>query len=327
MIKISHTSSQMYSECGVKYDLHYNKRIRPTHTKSALVFGKAIDNALNDLLVNKNIESATKIFIQDMTFIKVNGREYNLDEDDSIVIWTKSDVDPLISEDARTTLIEKGKLMIRDYHKKVLPKIKEVVVVQQESVITNSEGDKVAGALDLIVVWEDGRRLLMDNKTASKPYEEDSAGTSPQLTLYYWAEKDHYKLDAVGYIVMSKKINHNEKKTCKKCGFDGSGAKHKTCNNVKDKVRCNGEWEVTYTPECDIQIIINEVDEKTVDKTFEVLDNTNHGITNEIYEANKNSCYGKFGPCVYRGLCHKNSMEGLEVLESKDDRLDKKSIS
>lgn len=325
MIKISHTSSQMYSECGLKYDLHYNQRIRPTKTKSPLVFGKAIDNALNDLLVNKNVEKATQIFLHDMTHIQVNGKDYNLDEDDSIVQWTKSDVDTLISEDARTTLIEKGKLMIRDYHNKVLPRIKEVVAVQQESVITNAEGDKISGALDLIVVWEDGRRLLMDNKTSSRPYEEDSAANSPQLTLYFWAEKEHYKLDAVGYIVMSKKINHNEKKTCKTCGFDGSGLKHKTCHNVLDKKRCNGEWDVTYSPECDIQIVINDVDEKTIDKTFETLDNANHGITNQIYEANKNACYGKFGPCVYRGLCHKNSMDGLEVLEPKHDKLVKES--
>ena len=71
--------------------------------------------------------------------------------------------------------------------------------------------------MDLIEEWEDGKTYLLDNKSSSVKYAEDSAKTGQQLPLYYYIKKDDYKLDGVGYIVMSKKINKNKVKTCKKC--------------------------------------------------------------------------------------------------------------
>jgi len=317
----------MYNECGEKYNLHYNLRIRPSKGRSAFVFGRAIDEALNELLLTNNEVKANEIFMKNMTHISVNGKKYNLEEDENAVVWTKSDVDPLLGKTARESLIAKGKLMIRDYKLKVLPRIKKVITVQEKTFIVNAEGDKIEGALDLIVEWEDGRILLMDNKTASRPYEPDSAGKSPQLTLYYWTEKAKYNLDAVGYITLSKRINHNQKKICKSCGYDGSGARHETCPNKIGTKRCDGEWAISYSPECEVDVIINDVDEKVVDETFALLDNANHGITNDIYEQNKNSCYGKYGRCIYFDLCSRDSMEGLEILEQKDVKLDKEVIS
>lgn len=316
-IKISHTSSQMYLECGRKYDLHYNKKLRSKYTKSPLVFGSAIDQALNELLLTRDVDKAKTLFIAKMTHIVVNGINYNLEETPDIVRWSKNDVEPVLSEDPRLSLIRKGELAIEAYNAKIMPRIKKVIAVQKDVLIENKEGDQLKGALDLVVEWEDGRILLLDNKTTSVPYKEDSASQSPQLNLYYWAEKSKYKFDAIGFIVMSKKILLNECKICKSCGHIGSGKRHKFCDNKVEGKRCNGDWEVTYSPECEIDVIINNVDEKVLDKTFENLDAVNEGLTNGIFEPNKKSCFN-YGKCVYYDLCHKNSMGSIVDLSEKD---------
>lgn len=48
-MKISHSRINRYHKCPQSYNLHYNRRIRPTWTSSALVFGDALDKAFNEL--------------------------------------------------------------------------------------------------------------------------------------------------------------------------------------------------------------------------------------------------------------------------------------
>lgn len=311
----------MYQECGHKYNLHYNEKIRPTVMSSPLLFGSAMDQALNLMLEGATVEESLALFTDKMTHVTINGVDYNIIDTPEVVKWTKSDVEPLISEDPRLSLLGKGKLAIEAYKSEVMPHIKRVITVQKSIEIKSADGDVIRGALDLVVEWEDGRILLLDNKTTSKPYDTNSAEMSPQLNLYYWANKDEFKLDGVGFITLSKKINRNEIKVCEKCGFDGSGQRFKTCTNQVDGKRCGGKWQISYKPKCDVQIIINDVNEKVLDNTFEQLDKVNQGIADGIFQANKKSCYN-FGKCVYFDLCHKGSMANLVKLPEKDEKKD-----
>lgn len=52
-LKLSNTAIDTYATCPYKYKLHYIEKIRPTTTGSALVFGRAVDEALNALLLTK----------------------------------------------------------------------------------------------------------------------------------------------------------------------------------------------------------------------------------------------------------------------------------
>ena len=49
--KISHSAWSKYLVCPKLYDLHYNQKLRPKGTTSALLFGSAIDAALNVMLL------------------------------------------------------------------------------------------------------------------------------------------------------------------------------------------------------------------------------------------------------------------------------------
>lgn len=60
--KLSHSSLRLFSECGQRYKYHYVDRVRETVFHSALAFGSAIDEALNDLLIQRDLPRALKIF-------------------------------------------------------------------------------------------------------------------------------------------------------------------------------------------------------------------------------------------------------------------------
>ena len=61
--KLSHSSLRLFSECGQRYKYHYIDRVRETVFHSALAFGSAIDEALNDLLIKRDLGRASDIFM------------------------------------------------------------------------------------------------------------------------------------------------------------------------------------------------------------------------------------------------------------------------
>jgi hypothetical protein len=52
MSKISYSAYKKYTTCPKMYEYHYNQKLRPTGTSSSLLFGSAMDEALNALLLN-----------------------------------------------------------------------------------------------------------------------------------------------------------------------------------------------------------------------------------------------------------------------------------
>lgn len=61
MTRLSHSAANRYSTCPQSYKLHYIDRIRSTKLGSALLFGGAMDEALNRLLATKMTEHPDEI--------------------------------------------------------------------------------------------------------------------------------------------------------------------------------------------------------------------------------------------------------------------------
>lgn len=235
------------------------------------------------------------------------------------------------------SLRRKGHIMIESYNKKIVSKIKEVIAIQAKTSLKNAKGDALDGILDLIVKWEDGKTYLMDNKTSAREYKQDAASVSQQLIIYYKSAKKDYNLDGIGFFVMYKNILKNKVKICSKCGKNGSGQRHKTCDAVvnpytdKDlenmnkvgtiiemkETRCNGIWIETIDPECDIDVIFDIVSESAENLVMETVTGANEGIKNEIYKPNLNACgTGEFR-CQFFNKCWKGSEEDIIKVENK----------
>jgi hypothetical protein len=308
--RLSYSSVTTYLECGEKYRLGSVEKLRPTQGRSALLFGTAIDEALNTLLETKDITKAKEVFNQNWSIGKINYLDVPL-RDSDIVTYSKADFDEDLGKTPWDSLHAKGILFLDAYEKEVLPKIKKVIVVQKTNEIENSDGDKIVIKLDLIVEWEDGKIYLLDNKTTSVKYDQKSAEEAPQLLLYYNVEKDNYGLDGVGYITIDKNIRKTKKMHCQSCKLDYANNRLKNCPDCKTVLAhidtdfsVNINYFLNSNPKAEI-----------VDKVLEDFDWANYGITNDIFNKNEQSCFSKFGKCEFYDICKHGSMKGLVSLK------------
>lgn len=69
--KLSHSAVSKYQTCGMAYKYHYIDKIRPKVHSAALVFGNAIDNALNEMLLRTD-KSPEDVFINSFTHTTIN---------------------------------------------------------------------------------------------------------------------------------------------------------------------------------------------------------------------------------------------------------------
>ncbi len=317
----------MFLEAPKKYFLHYIRKIRPAKTKSAFLFGHALDEALNVLLLERDLDKAQHTFSLCMQTTHINGKLVNAEYSD-LVTYTKKDYDEELLQyfggawspnQAWDSLCLKGKLMLEAYNEKVMPKIKDVISVQKRVSLKNEADDEIYGLLDAIVVWENGKTYLIDNKTSTVKYKKDSVRESNQLALYHYIEKDNIKLDGCGFIVMDKNINKNRSKVCVKCGHGGNGM-HKTCNAIVNGTRCCGDWTHSIKPSVDIDIIFSEIKEEDEMRVISEFDKVNNAIELGDFKCGENGCYSKFGPCIYKKYCETGDMEGLVDLREPNER-------
>jgi hypothetical protein len=263
--RLSFSKISSYSICGERYRLRYEAKLTEKYARASLLFGSALDEALNSLLADQDLEKAKAAFDKKWSFQYVHGKYVSLSEN-PIVVYAERDLDlDLIetSEDEQLWLTEfkefkktkkwdqiaeedrskynlicwksmkvKGHLILENYVTKVLPSFVSVTGIQHQSEITNGDGDTIIQYLDFVATLQDGSVVLMDNKSTSdlKYYEDDSPGTSQQLVSYYYANKEKFGLTAVGFVAMQKSIIKNKTKTCSKCKADGTESRARSCD-------------------------------------------------------------------------------------------------
>lgn len=354
--KLSYSKADTYNICPKSYEFKYVDKIQSTTLSSALLFGSAFDEALNFLLTGASLKQAKQVFIDKLetfngVYMPTNENiSYTLSDFDANIIGEvdrrklvkaleldteqinevyaslKDRRKEIKGKEKKTfnmlswvSMLNKGLLMLDSYEKNVMPLITKVISVQEKVNITNQDGDQINGLVDLVAELKghDGS-IILDNKTASKKYKEDSVVTSGQLSLYTHILKSKYKTRKAGYIVLDKKVNLNRIKICKTCGFNGGNKQHKTCFNTIEGKRCGGDWNETINPSIDVQIIIDEIPKETEKTVLENMDIINDKIKNKEFPKNEQSCSNYFGkPCDYYGLCHFGSMEGLVKSDKK----------
>lgn len=208
-----------------------------------------------------------------------------------------------------TSLRLKAPFFVKAYREIVIPRIKRVVDVQREIKLESQSGDSVTGFIDLVAEMDDGEVYILDNKTSSRPYEEDSVFYSPQLALYGYAQDIHKG----GFIVINKNLKKEKAKVCSVCSFDGATSRHKTCPNEANGKRCNGSWDEVVKLKADIQMLLGNLPKVTQNLVVENFKEVNKGIKQGFFPRNLHSCddfYG--GSCPYKGVCYASTTEGLE---------------
>jgi hypothetical protein len=324
MSRLSHSAVSTYKICPYLYSLKYIHKLKTITTKSSLLFGTAMDKALNELLLKKS--DGVQTFIDAFSEHTLNGTkevvcgnplfvfsqtdfDHEIFSQDDLEfvgcasqgelkdLYTKyladKKVNSITVDDMKNlnviywlSLKSKALLMLQAYSAQVMPLIKDVLDIQREIKIVNDTGDSIIGFVDLIAELQDGRRVIFDNKTSSEPYKEDSVRISDQLALYCFALENVFKTRHCGYIVMPKKIK---------------------------KLRKNK----VVTPYVDIQVIVEEMPQEMEDKVMSGFSETDALIKEEKFDKNMSGCY-TYGKCEMFDFCHKNDNKGLIKVEYVD---------
>jgi hypothetical protein len=340
---LSHSSYGRFVTCPKSFQLHYIDKLRPTTTPSHLIFGGAIDKGLNALIDQSQdpqdvcTAELNRLVVEDVEFFRADYDGELIDEETKAqlndactkIAGVPIDADHIaptllnrpvatLSDKQRTVLAlccatslqVKAKLMIEAYKREVMPKLRRVASSQESVRWTDENGNDFVGVLDLKGDVGFGE-MPIDNKTSSRPYAQDAVEKSTQLAIYSKVT-GHSK---AAFIVMDKTIRKNRIKICEECGHDGTGGRHKTCDNVWDtNGRCGGAWTETIRPEASIQIIVGDVSPRLQEIVMEALSDTAQAIKAGHFPRNLNACDNQYGrPCPYREYCWRGDSTGLRV--------------
>jgi hypothetical protein len=363
--KLSYSQVRLYSDCGQRYKYHYVNKLREKYAHSALLFGSAIDEALNTLLLTRDKEKAHAEFDKKWAFQYITDKVQSV-SDNPLLVYAATDFDEELLTAEDTTKIQtlfkekgisesisdytkkfledkanngfsnipverrkvynyinwlslrrKGKIFIESYDDQVMPRIKRVIAVQDKAAIANGDGDEVTFVIDLVAELDDGTIALLDNKTSAREYDQDQAARSQQLIFYYFATKEKYNLNKIGFIVMNKQIRKNRIKICSSCGNDGTGGRAKTCDaetphpEGKKPIRCGAEWLESINPKAYIQFILSDVTPAAEDLVVSAFDETNNAIKQGIFYKNLNNCKSGNLICPYYNYCWRGNKDDL----------------
>jgi hypothetical protein len=285
-------------------------KLRAKHRGSALIFGSAVDEALNLLLTNhyggKNEGSPEEVLLSMLTKAEVNGVVEDLSKSVDIK-WSKADNDQSVwlPEDYKSserpeivTLKRKGLMILEAYKEQVLPHFSELISSQKRIEIVNEHGDKISGLIDFEGKFSpknelkeqygqwDGKILVMDNKTTSVAYKSDSVALSKQLATY--SQVPGIQADGCGYVVIPKKFRAKK------------------------------------LPLVPITIIIDNPLDSVVESTFNEYEETLQGVKLGNFPCTRKCLESPFG-CDYKKYCESNgtNLEGLIYVGSKDEKTKK----
>jgi len=168
------------------------------------------------------------------------------------------------------SLYRKGEMIVKAYEEEIMPQIHEVFSIQKEISLPNDDGDEIIGFIDFICSFTDAPdvKVIVDNKSSSKPYKKQDLDESDQLHTYAEAEQ----LEDICYIVYEKNIR-------------------------KRNPRCRitiwrGKADESHT-------------EKVFDNYEIVLHNIKQEEFNPDFDS---GCFFFGRPCDYYQICHKETM-------------------
>lgn len=212
------------------------------------------------------------------------------------------------------SLNRKGPILIESFKKHFLPKIKKVHTTQRFGNIKSpSTGHSFMGALDFVADIEGyDKPVILDLKTAARPYTDDQLKFSEQLPLYAQMFGEDYKTDLVGYVILCKNINKVRTAYCKSCGNDKS-SRHKTCDNVVSKERCGGEWEEKLVLDPQVQVIITDKSQEERYRLMREYVNVAEAMSQSLIYRNTSKCTNWYGGvCPFFDACHNDDTSNLK---------------
>lgn len=174
------------------------------------------------------------------------------------------------------SLVSKGLLMIETYRTEVIPLINKVYSIQKKISLKDGQHE-LTGIIDFICSFTDDpdTKYIVDNKTTSKAYKEDSVVTSDQLSTYAESEM----INHCAYIVMVKTLRKKQPRV--------------RVQIIKDVIN---EEQIDKTFD-----VLGDVFQQMVDNEISMV----------YHEKGDSSCFHFGRKCQYFDYCRNGSLDGL----------------
>ena len=177
---LSFSRVNRYLTCPEQYRLYYLENLRPKVESANLAFGALIHVALAEFF--RQGQDPADSFIREWDNLKTVELDYGKRES-----WE--------------SLREKGEKLLRRFLLTEAPRIKQVMGIERKfEVAVTTLDEPFIGIVDLDTVL-DGKRTIVDFKTASTGYEDHEVALSDQLTAYFLGEPE---AEQVAYCVLVK---------------------------------------------------------------------------------------------------------------------------
>lgn len=314
---LSFSAYKKYHDCPKMYKFHYIDEDRQGKMTSALSVGTIVDSAVEHILLGKDLcvqslidaAKSEDLFFYDYDF---DADLVDMDAAEEVARrcgWKGDDfgkaIKGMLAEQENLSKNQTKVLrhvvweslgvkifaMIDSFNKWIKPQIKEVHEIQHYL----NDGT-MHGYLDFTCTLVDGRKVLIDLKTAKSGYDSDAVKRSPQLSLYAAMHDYEY----AGFIVLSKTLSKNKVKTCKPCGTEIRGGNTRNCPKCKNKM------SVEMSPTSFSQLLVDKVPDWNKELTKEAMRETIEAIDKGVFPRNLNTCYWMYGrECAYIKKCWK----------------------
>ncbi|MGO9569692.1 MAG: RecB family exonuclease [Desulfomonilaceae bacterium] len=169
---LSYSQINTYLTCPLKYKFHYIDQIEPPFVSSALVFGSCIHEAVG-------------AFYQSC----LEGDQLSPSQVHDVYrqAWESHSKERPIRffhNDAAETLTTKAKSMLEVFHESFDPTVQIIGIEEPFEVDLGKRIPPLVGRIDTLELAPDGTVSVIDLKTASKRYSDNTVHSNLQLTCY-----------------------------------------------------------------------------------------------------------------------------------------------
>lgn len=328
---LSHSQLSTFKDCERKWFLQKIERLRPTFTGSALIFGSALDSAVESILLDmmlpekerKNLDPK-EVFLKQLDNFQVNGKDKKLPEDLLAVKFFASNVDEKLlktidlAPDFERIGIEPIEVAPFLEYCKTQRKAK-VELEDTEQMLFNTLAYRTIQTsglmfIDALIEWIEEN--VAEVHSVQKKIEIDDGNGNKFVGYldFIVTLKDGRKLLIDLKSSSNPKLYYPEDSASKSPQL-GIYAQEEGLFNVAYLVIDKNVR--VRDPRIRLHFIEGEITEDFLDEVFEEITDCVDKIYEkmeygkEAFEMNKDSC-NNYGSCEYRDYCWKGSKKNLE---------------
>jgi hypothetical protein len=330
-IKLSHSKTNKYLECPVRYENYYEKKIRSRVYGSPLFFGSAIDNALNRLLLDKkpilNEEEKEEMKFTPLEILTRDLKTGSINRGEEVELATypylqfsKADFDKDVLLDEDFEFLGEDKVywvtFVEWYHAELRKSKPEIEI----------EDTMKFNKVNLRCLLRKGEMILEVYQDEIMPQIKEVISVQKVISLPNdKGDEVTGVIDFEAIFVGDPEIYIVDNKTASKAYKDSDLVESSQLHTYAE---AEGRTHIAFIvceknirkrdPRVRINVLKGKINDETMTKTFDKYKNTLVAIREGNFEQDRSSNCRFFGRrCEYYDLCHHEQM-GKDLIDYKE---------